>query len=387
MKLACLIGTRPEVTKLGPLLEYIGSEDEVDISIYITGQQREIVAAAISDLDLFDGYTQTWLSGSPTARYNPEWSTKARNSLQHELSNRDFDYFLILGDTDSSRIGAEVAADTHVPTIHAEAGIRHTRDYGDLEPEEKNRRAISDLAELHLAPFERQKQFLLNDGVNESSIAVVGDFSRLSIGILEDRTPDAVVKSTDVRTALRDLGFSEAVSTIPTEVSKFSLGTIHRPVCRENQDRLAERLPQLVRSTVPTPFFLMTRPDDRWTDFYDRISNEPELKLLPSLPPKPFHILLRNAAAVITDSAGVQQEAIILDKEAIAIRQDLELYETHDNLTIVHPEDLFTNSRIPHVNVQVNGSESAAAPTIDWESEARGIYQRLIGLITEHEAK
>lgn len=387
MKMACLVGTRPEVTKIGPLLEYIKSKERINISIYFTGQQREIVSSTVSDLDLFNGHMQTWLSGGPAAQYDPEWSDKAREELEKELLSQDFDYFLILGDTDSSRLGAEVAAEITIPTVHAEAGIRHTRDYGHLEPEEKNRRAISKLADLHLAPFERQEQLLLDEGIDEESIAVVGDFSRLSLGILEDRIPNTIIESTDVRIALRELGFYEAASAIPADISKFSLGTIHRPVCRENQEHLAERLPRLARSTVPTPFFLMKRPDDRWTEFYDQMSKESGLRLLPSLPPRPFHILLRNAAAVITDSAGVQQESVLLDKEVIAIRQDLELYETHENVRLIYPEELFSNSYTTFANITIDGSKNVAVPNIDWKSEAQDIYQRLIELFSDYETK
>jgi UDP-N-acetylglucosamine 2-epimerase len=96
------------------------------------------------------------------------------NILKHTHIFENIEYVLVQGDTTTALAMALSAFHHNKKVIHLEAGLR-THNIEDPFPEEANRQMISRLAQIHLCPTELNKQNLLEEGIKESNIFVVGN--------------------------------------------------------------------------------------------------------------------------------------------------------------------------------------------------------------------
>ena len=84
------------------------------------------------------------------------------------------DLFVVQGDTTSAMTGALAAFYRGIPVAHVEAGLR-SFDLANPFPEEANRKVISQLSTLHLAPTPLAAQNLQAEGINPEAITVTGN--------------------------------------------------------------------------------------------------------------------------------------------------------------------------------------------------------------------
>ncbi|MEE8408371.1 MAG: UDP-N-acetylglucosamine 2-epimerase (non-hydrolyzing), partial [Myxococcota bacterium] len=166
-----VIGTRPEVIKLAPVIAELAGRDGFEVRVVATAQHRELLDQALEalhidvdlDLDLMSANQRLGaLTGAVVAR------------MEEVITDEKPDVVLVQGDTTTAFASALAAFYVHVPTAHIEAGLR-TGDPACPFPEEINRRLIGGIAALHFAPTERARKSLLAEGISDDRIEVTGN--------------------------------------------------------------------------------------------------------------------------------------------------------------------------------------------------------------------
>ncbi len=316
MKALVVLGTRPEVIKLAPVvfeLRKRAAAGDLTFSVCATAQHRGMLDQALSvfgitpddDLDIMQ----------PNQSLNDVAShvfTKFDRVLQRVTPDR----VIVQGDTTTAAAAAIAAFYRRVSVAHVEAGLRtHTRC--QPFPEEINRRLAAVVAETHFAPTASAKRNLIREGVDPSAVQVVGNTGIDALMWVARQEMPAAAKE-----ILQTAGKRSLV-----------LVTAHR---RENAGAPLERICEAIRRLVcvsergvhvvfpvhPNPAVSITP--------HEILRDVPGVQLLPPLEYRTFVHILKNASAVLTDSGGIQEEAPALAVPVVVLRDVTERPEALD---------------------------------------------------------
>lgn len=318
-----VVGTRPELIKAMPVVMALESMG-LDWRIFLTGQHpRRIMMPAARDLQIPSNRIVNSSGRGPThISSDLTWQDCAGSALASFLRS-SVRLGIVIGDTNSALLGAETLSRSKIPVLHVEAGLRLSML---IEPEEVNRRRITQLSTWHFAPFQEQRSHLISSGIPTDRIVVTGDFSELSL-----------------RYRLRVAGWSISPSK---REQTYWIVTVHR---RSNLTRLNSIAQFLRRFACRTGYRLVVclRPDPRLQAFYEIVASSYGMSAVPPQDPRPFLHLLSGANGVVTDSAGVQQEAILGSIPVVGIRSEVELYGSRKNLLLAdHLDDVRVSSEL-----------------------------------------
>jgi len=326
MDVAFIFGTRPEITKSIGVARCTAQQEGVNVFGVCTGQQTGLVLDTIRDLELNRFIPIEWLSDRTKAGQDPEWISRAKAGLTSFLSSRRPAALIGTGDTNSVWVAAEMARDCNTSFVHLESGIRHPTTSLPSEPEEINRRRITKLTTLHLCPTARQRSHLLAEEIPNDQIHIVGDLSCAAIA--------EVWRIRRIRLASGQRG---AEVGLPSMSGRICVCTFHRSTSMDNFDHFIGAFNELVCFFPEIQFVISSRPDTRWERFYSSARAAGNVSVLTALPPCAFQELLTTSDIVVTDSAGVQQEAILLNRPVLALRRNIELYAEDPLLCVVQP--------------------------------------------------
>lgn len=307
MKVAVILGTRPEIIKMSPVIREL-ERKRSKFYILHTGQHYSyyLDEVFLEQLDV------------PQPKYNLEVGSgshaeetgKMLIEIERVLQQEKPDIVLVEGDTNSVLAGALAAAKLHIKVGHVEAGLR---SYDRTMPEEINRLLADHLSDYLFAPTEKAKEILLGEKIPEEEIFITGN-----------TIVDAVYQNLDI--ARSKANTLEKLSLQPQE---YFLVTLHR---QENVDNLGrfqgiiEGL-QLISRNFEMPVIYPIHPRSR--KMMSRFSLETEnLGLIEPLDFLGFLQLEANARLVLTDSGGVQEETCILGVPCVTLRDNTERPET-----------------------------------------------------------
>jgi UDP-N-acetylglucosamine 2-epimerase (non-hydrolysing) len=164
-----ICGTRPEIIKLAPLYHALKAQDWADVIWIHTGQHVDM---AEHILKCFDIHPDVRLQRRGTTLQ--QFSMDCRAQLDEVMSRRQWDMCIVQGDTESAFLGALCAFYQHIPIAHIEAGLR-TNNLTRPFPEEGLRQMISRLARHHFAPTERACAALRAEGIPDERIQLTGN--------------------------------------------------------------------------------------------------------------------------------------------------------------------------------------------------------------------
>jgi UDP-N-acetylglucosamine 2-epimerase (non-hydrolysing) len=306
-KILTVYGTRPEAIKVAPILSALDRSTDFDSVPVVTGQHREMLDQVNHlfeiepkhDLDVHEaGQTLTSITHRVLTRLDPVLEAEKPDAV------------VVQGDTTTSMAAALAAFYRQIPIVHLEAGLR-SGDITSPYPEEANRKIISQLARLHLAPTEHAAKALTAEAFDRASIVVTGntvidallDVVRREPGI-EDPRLAAVLDSPHrvlTVTAHRRENWGEPMVQIGRALAQISDAfpdlQIVFPIHRN----------PLVRQAVMPAF-----------EGHDNIL------VIEPLSYAEFAIVLARSHIVLTDSGGVQEEAPSLGKPVLVMRENTE---------------------------------------------------------------
>ena len=298
MKIATILGTRPEIIKLSPLIPLLDKEFE-QILIH-TGQHYSYTMDEIffEDLKLRDcDYTLNVGSGT-----HAQQTGKMIMKLEEVLLKEKPDVVLVQGDTNSTFAGAITASKLQIKVAHVEAGCR---SFDRKMPEEINRTLVDHCSDFLFAPDENALNNLVAEGIPREKIYLVGNTS-----------VDACLRA-------MKLFNQDKLNDFSLEKENYALLTIHR---QENTgyEKLKEILDAINtisdRIKVVFPVHLRTK---NVIDEHEIQIND-NLILTDPLGYKDFMGLLANSKFVMTDSGGVQEESVVLNVPCLILRDNTE---------------------------------------------------------------
>jgi len=304
-KVAVFVGTRPEIIKMCSTIRALEASRAFDFVFVHTGQHYDWAVSksfleefSLPNPDFFLN-VRSGTHGQQTARIierSERVLTRAKPSL-----------VLVEGDTNSALGVAIAASKLKVPVGHVEAGCR---SFDTAMPEELNRKMIADCSSLNFAPTTRCARNLRREGIPPKAIFSTGH-------PLVDL----------FRTIRRRVDQSRVLETLNIEPTGYTLVTVHRQENTDDRHRLESILRAISSLTIPVIFPIHPRTnrkivDYRQSRFLKNVTVTPPLRYADTLQ------LIRNAAVVLTDSGGIQQEAYLFRTPCVTLRTTTEWIET-----------------------------------------------------------
>lgn len=307
MKLAFILGTRPEIIKLSPLIKECNKR-KIKYFVIHTNQHYSYKLDAIffRDLDLSKPEYNLNVGSSPHGKQTGEMLKKIEDVLVKEKPS----FVIVEGDTNTVLAGALAASKLCFPVVHVEAGLR---SYDRKMPEEVNRILADHCSDILFAPTWLQKKILKLEGINKK-VFIVGN------------TIVDVVKN-NFFVAKRK---SKVIDELKLKPKQYFLLTIHR---QENVDykKRIEDIFSGVSAVAKKSNLLVVYPiHPRTSKMLKRfnIMVPKNIRLIEPVGYFDFLVLEKNASLIFTDSGGVQEEACILKVPCITLRDNTERPET-----------------------------------------------------------
>jgi UDP-N-acetylglucosamine 2-epimerase (non-hydrolysing) len=316
MRILCVFGTRPEAIKMAPVIKELKKYPQhFDVRICVTAQHREMLDQM---LELFEIVPDIDLNLMKPDQTLPDLTSRVLHAMTELLKEEKPDWVLIQGDTTTVMATALAAFYLRIPVGHIEAGLRTDDRYSPF-PEEINRRIVSVLATYHFAPTERARERLLAEGVDPNHIFLTGNTVVDAIRWILQRPP-----SQEARALFSELELP-APGAVQTEDLPFKLilVTAHR---RESFGLPFESLCQGLRAIAErNPDVLLVYPVHLNPNVRDPVKRilkgHPRIRLIDPLPYEPFVRLMAAAHLILTDSGGIQEEATVLGKPVLVMRE------------------------------------------------------------------
>ena len=304
-KVAVILGTRPEVIKLAPVINELERRPHAFESlVLVTGQHNELLKQMLHTFHIKVNHNLHVMQDNQTLS---ALTSRLLQGLDKMLKQYRPDIVLVQGDTTTVLAASLAAFYNRIAIGHVEAGLR-TRDKYHPFPEEINRRLSDQSADYSFAPTESAKRNLLKSGIPKRQVFVTGN-----------TVIDALmqVSSRDRR---------RKITGLPSLHDRMILITAHR---RENFGKpfmnVFEALRKLAADMKDVSFVYPVHPNPEVFNMaYEMLSHISNIHLIKPLGYVDFIWLMRRAHIILTDSGGIQEEAPSLHKPVLILRDKTE---------------------------------------------------------------
>ncbi|HLH06206.1 MAG TPA: UDP-N-acetylglucosamine 2-epimerase (non-hydrolyzing) [Terriglobales bacterium] len=306
MRIVNIVGARPNLVKISPLLREMRKHPEIEPVLVHTGQHY--------DEKLSDVFFRQM--GIPKPDINLEvgsgshaWQTaEILKRIETVLLESKPDLLLVVGDVNSTIAASLAAAKIGIKVAHVEAGLR---SFDRTMPEEINRVLTDALADYLFVTEEDAIENLLREGRPREAIHLVGN---VMIDALRHFLP--IARQSRI---LEELSLANGAGVHP-----FAVLTLHRPSNVDSQPLLMRLLGAIdrVADELPVIFPVHPRTQERLKEMPRRM--HPQLRCIAPLGYLDFLYLLDRARVVLTDSGGIQEETTALGVPCLTLRENTE---------------------------------------------------------------
>ena len=306
----CVVGARPNFTKISPIMKAIAKSDKLVAKLVHTGQHYdplmkhaffEQLQIPEPDIDLEVG------SGSHAIQ-----TAEIMKRFEPVIDSETPSAVLVVGAVNSTIACALVATKKQIPMIHVEAGLR---SYDRCMPEEINRVLTDQISDLLFTTEKDAEDNLVKEGIATERIHFVGN-------VMIDNLKQQLPRATPVDEILAGFDLNQQ-----TWKNGFALLTLHRPSNVDDPTILKRLMEVIVKISeqLPVVFTIHPRTKKQIETFKlqhliesDRIITREPLGYLDMLG------LMSNAKVVLTDSGGIQEETTSLGVPCLTLRENTE---------------------------------------------------------------
>lgn len=303
MKILTVIGARPQFVKAATVARQVAQRDEVQEVIVHTGQHFDANMSDVffSELQIPKPDYHLGIGGGG----HGAMTGRMLEAIEGVLLSEQPDCLLIYGDTNSTLAGALAAVKLHIPVAHVEAGLR---SFNRRMPEEINRIAADHVSEILFTPTATATENLKQEGLGADLVCQVGDVMYDAALFYKDRA--------------RKPDWFDAI----TGEGEYILSTLHRA---ENVD-VPDKLHSILRGLdqIGKTVILPLHPRTRQAIERNSIKLSDNVKIVDPVGYLEMVYLINNAGLIMTDSGGLQKEALFFDKMCITMREETEWVET-----------------------------------------------------------
>lgn len=295
-KVLCIIGTRPEVIKMAPVIRSLRAMPEFSVTVLASGQHRDMLVPLIDWFNLrIDADMQVMTDNQSLAAL----TARLMQAFDQQFTTLRPDLVLAQGDTTTVMCAALSCFYLNIPFGHVEAGLR-TFDIRNPFPEEFNRVAVARLAQLHFCPTKLSRDNVLAEHIDSAAAHLTGntviDALQFTIGKLKTHS-----------------------------VQKFDhdiLLTAHR---RENHgESLADicgAMLDLCREFPELKILYPVHPNPNVRGMVQQLlGSQKQITLTDPLAYPDLVAAMQQAKLILTDSGGIQEEAPALNKPVLVLR-------------------------------------------------------------------
>lgn len=303
-KIMPIFGTRPEAIKMAPLVLALQNHPDMDCVVTVTGQHREQLDQVLASYNITPAHDLAIMKQGQTLA---DISTGILTHLTPILAQEKPDMVLVHGDTTTSFAAGLAAFYQQIAIGHVEAGLRSGDKYQPF-PEEINRKLLTHVADLHLAPTTLSRRNLLAENITEH-VYVTGNTAI-----------DAIRHNPDHHYHIEPL--NQVVANAKTNNHRVVLLTAHR---RENLGEplanICDAVNQLCQAYPQLRFVYPVHKNPVVRDtVYAKLADNPQVLLTEPLETADMHNLMSQSWLVLTDSGGLQEEAPFFDVPVLVLR-------------------------------------------------------------------
>jgi UDP-GlcNAc3NAcA epimerase len=318
VKLITVIGTRPQFVKASAfsrsIEKYNLSDDNqiiIDHTLIHTGQHYDTNMSEIFFDELGLSRPDILLKIKKENNTHAKMTAQIMIDLEPILLEKKPDYLIVYGDTNSTIAAALAASKLGIKIIHIEAGLR---SFNKLMPEEINRILTDHISDILFCPTKESMRNLSDEGLS-SKAEITGD-------IMLD------VNNFYLEKAIKNFKYDKYLDSN----SNFVLATIHRQETVDVKENLVEVLKAF--EIISKSYYVIFPIHPRTRKMISQFQLDHMLKNLILINPVGYIEMLgliNNSTLVMTDSGGLQKEAIYNNKFCLIIRNETEWVEIVEN--------------------------------------------------------
>jgi UDP-N-acetylglucosamine 2-epimerase (non-hydrolysing) len=306
IKVLNIVGARPNFMKIAPIHRLMQLSKKIEPILLHTGQHydRKMSKVFFDDLEMPEPQIYLGIGSGSHA----EQTGKIMIELEKVMLELQPDLILVVGDVNSTLAASLVASKLHIPVAHVEAGLR---SFDRAMPEEINRVVTDSVAEMLFVTEESGEQNLLSEGVSKDKIFFVGN-------VMIDSLLNFQKKARN----------SKILHQLNLEHRSFALVTLHRPSNVDSPEAMAkilkafEKIEKKIK--IIFPIHPRTKKMIEQLDLGERINLNENFTMVDPLGYLDFLCLMENAAFLLTDSGGIQEETTVLGIPCITMRENTE---------------------------------------------------------------
>jgi len=361
MRVLNVVGARPNLMKIAPLVEEMRRYPDIRQRLLHTGQHYDEAMSQVFFDELGIPRPDIYLgvgSGS-----HAEQTARVMVGFEQVLLEERPDVVVVVGDVNSTLACAITAAKVGVPLAHVEAGLR---SFDRRMPEEINRIVTDALADFLFTTSREANENLRREGISEEKVFFVGN---VMIDTLLQHRERARTLGTPARFGL--------------QAGRYALLTLHRPSNVDDPVVFSGILDALaqIQTALSILFPVHPRTAQRLCDFgfAERLAAAPNLRLVEPLGYLEFLDLMMHAWVILTDSGGIQEETTILGIPCLTLRENTErpvtITEGTNTLVGSDPARIIAEVR----RILAGESKAGRIPEL-WDGRAAG---RIVAVLRE----
>jgi UDP-N-acetylglucosamine 2-epimerase (non-hydrolysing) len=297
-----VVGARPNYMKIAPVYAELERCQTVEQRLVHTGQHYDddLSSVFFEELSLPPPHLQLGVGSGSHAQQ----TARALVELERAFVDLRPDVVVAPGDVNSTLAAALAAAKLNIRVCHLEAGLR---SFDSTMPEEHNRRLTDHLSSLLLTHCEDANANLAAEGISGDRVAFVGN-----------TMIDTLLANVEVARRLA------AWNDYRLPPRGYVLVTFHRPRLVDDRKLMRAMMDALTEVSASMPVLFPVHPRTRARIELDRLPAGGNVIVADPLPYRTFLSVQTAAAAVVTDSGGIQEEATALGVPCFTLRENTE---------------------------------------------------------------
>jgi UDP-N-acetylglucosamine 2-epimerase (non-hydrolysing) len=305
LRVLSVFGTRPDTIKMAPVVHALRADPSIDDLVCVTAQHRQMLDDLLQFFEIVPDYDLDIMTQDQTLT---QITTRVLTGMEPVLTEARPDVVLVHGDTTTSTAAALAAFYCQIEVGHVEAGLR-TENRWLPYPEEMNRRLTATIASFHFAPTVLAREHLLAEHVAPEDIVVTGN-----------TVIDAFLETAGRPNLSLPPKWSEIDSKRPIIVV-----TAHRRENHEHMREIALALREIAQSPARPQLYWPVHPSPRVAPIaHELLDGVPGVILVEPIEYGAMVAAVKDAAFVLTDSGGLQEEAPCLGKPVLVMREETE---------------------------------------------------------------
>jgi UDP-N-acetylglucosamine 2-epimerase (non-hydrolysing) len=362
----CIAGARPNMMKIAPVLGALRRAGGRHVRLVHTGQHYDAEMNDVFYRDL--GIAPPDIALEVGSASHAVMTATIMTRFEPLIETEKPALVIVVGDVNSTIACALVAAKLHVPVAHVEAGLR---SYDRAMPEEINRVLTDQISDLLFVTEPSGVASLAKEGIAPERVHLVGNVMI-----------DSLRANLERATAPHDTVARHAGAAAANAMTDgFALLTLHRPSNVDKKAVLSGLLGAAAELAESLPLVFPVHPRTRQRIIAYGLESWLEKPGVVALPPVGYLEvlgLMRDAALVLTDSGGIQEETTALGVPCLTLRENTERPVTVDSGTNTLVGSSPVRLRAAITDILATGGKAGRVPDL-WDGHAADRIADIVG--------